>query len=116
MDDAPLKFDTSEENFEVGGESNRFDLPELGMVFLTRLYVSDRSTAAWFDVQRDGKIGYHEAQVVELDFDSNVKRVKFHFYKLSSDRDEWVDVGSPRIAPHVSAASLLNCESIPNDV
>jgi hypothetical protein len=55
---------------------------------------------AWFDVQREGKIGYSEAQVVELDFNSNVKRVKFTFYRLKSDRDEWVEVGSPRIAPH----------------
>ena len=34
--------------------------------------------------------------------DSNVKRVKFTFYRLKSDRDEWVEVGSPRIAPHHS--------------
>lgn len=53
-------------------------------------------------MQREGKIGYSEAQVVELDFDSNVRRVKFTFYRLSNDRDEWVEVGSPRIAPHVS--------------
>ena len=59
-------------------------------------------STAWFDVQREGKVGYHEAQVVEVDFRSNVKRVKFHFYKISSDRDEWIEVGSPRIAPHVS--------------
>lgn len=56
----------------------------------------------WFDVQREGKIGYHEATVAEVDFDSNVKRVKFHFWRLSSDRDEWIEVGSPRIAPHHS--------------
>jgi len=74
MDDAPIKFD-SNQNFEVG---------------------------AWFDVQREGKIGYSEAQVVELDFNSNVKRVKFTFYRLKNDRDEWVEVGSPRIAPHHS--------------
>ncbi len=59
-------------------------------------------SSAWFDVQREGKIGYSEAQVVELDLDSNVKRVKFTFYRLKSDRDEWVEVGSPRIAPHHS--------------
>ena len=58
--------------------------------------------AAWFDVQRDGKVGYSEAQVVELDLNSTVKRVKFTFYRLKSDRDEWVEVGSPRIAPHHS--------------
>lgn len=58
---------------------------------------------AWFDVQREGKQGYHEAQVIELDLESNVRRVKFHFWKLSCDRDEWVEIGSPRIAPHVSS-------------
>lgn len=47
-------------------------------------------------------MGYHEAQVVELDLESNVKRIKFHFWKLPTDRDEWIAVGSPRIAPHVS--------------
>lgn len=58
-------------------------------------------------MQREGKIGYSEAQVVELDFDSNVRRVKFTFYRLSNDRDEWVEVGSPRIAPHVSPRCFL---------
>lgn len=58
-------------------------------------------------MQREGKIGYSEAQVVELDFDSNVRRVKFTFYRLSNDRDEWVEVGSPRIAPHVSPRRFL---------
>ena len=74
MSDAPIKFDQDEE-FNIG---------------------------VWFDVQREGKVGYYEAQVVELDLESNIKRVKFHFWKLSSDRDEWVDIGSPRIAPHHS--------------
>jgi hypothetical protein len=59
-------------------------------------------SAVWFDVQREGKNGYHEAQVIELDLESNIRRAKFHFWKLSSDRDEWVEIGSPRIAPHVS--------------
>lgn len=58
-------------------------------------------------MQREGKIGYSEAQVVELDFDSTVRRVKFTFYRLSNDRDEWVEVGSPRIAPHVSPRCFL---------
>ncbi len=61
----------------------------------------------WFDVQREGRRGYHEAQVIELDLESNIRRVKFHFWKLSSDRDEWVEIGSPRIAPHVS--SVIFC-------
>eukprot|EP00571_Detonula_confervacea_P014493 CAMPEP_0172307760 /NCGR_PEP_ID=MMETSP1058-20130122/8537_1 /TAXON_ID=83371 /ORGANISM="Detonula confervacea, Strain CCMP 353" /LENGTH=3131 /DNA_ID=CAMNT_0013020015 /DNA_START=168 /DNA_END=9563 /DNA_ORIENTATION=+ len=75
MEDAPVKFDTNDEHFEVG---------------------------VWFDVQREGKVGYHEAQVIDVDFESNVKRIKFHFWKLSSDRDAWVEVGSPKIAPHHS--------------
>ncbi|KAL7541614.1 hypothetical protein ACHAXR_011069, partial [Thalassiosira sp. AJA248-18] len=75
MEDAPIKFDTKDYTFEVG---------------------------VWFDVQREGKVGYHEAQVVDVDFKSNVKRVKFHFWRLGNDRDEWIDVGSPKIAPHHS--------------
>lgn len=63
---------------------------------------SDLRYVAWFDVQREGKVGYHEAQVIEVDLEANVKRIKFHFWKLPSDRDEWIVVGSPRIAPHVS--------------
>ncbi|KAL3795774.1 hypothetical protein ACHAW5_007687 [Stephanodiscus triporus] len=74
MGDAPIKFDSHEE-LEIG---------------------------VWFDVQREGKNGYHEAQVIELDLESNIRRAKFHFWKLSSDRDEWVEIGSPRIAPHHS--------------
>jgi hypothetical protein len=64
-------------------------------------------SAVWFDVQRDGKVGYHEAQVAEMDFNSAVKRVKFHFWRLSNASDEWIEVGSPRIAPHVSSISYL---------
>ncbi|KAL7473776.1 hypothetical protein ACHAXS_014443 [Conticribra weissflogii] len=75
MNDAPIKFDTTETSFDIG---------------------------AWFDVRREGKVGYSEAQVVELDFNSNVKRVKFHFYKTKSEMDEWIEIGSPRIAPHHS--------------
>ena len=75
------------------------------------------SFAVWFDVQTDGKVGYHEAQVIEMDFNSAVKRVKFHFWRLSNASDEWVEVGSPRIAPHVSistiAAVLHNRETYP---
>jgi hypothetical protein len=64
-------------------------------------------SAVWFDVQRDGKVGYHEAQVAEMDLNSAVKRVKFHFWRLSNASDEWIEVGSPRIAPHVSSMSYL---------
>ena len=34
-----------------------------------------------------------------MDFSGSVKRIMFHFAKTSSDRDEWVEFGSPRIAP-----------------
>ena len=36
--------------------------------------------------------------VVDLDFEGNSKRVKFHFPKLHLKFDEWVDISSPRLA------------------
>ena len=59
--------------------------------------------ADWFLVHRQGKLEY--GQVIEMDFDSEVKRVKFHFWKLSEDHDEWIELGSPRIAPNVSESN-----------
>lgn len=47
---------------------------------------------------------YKRAQVIEVDSKSNPKRVKFHFWRLSNDQNEWVDVKSPRIAPSVSTS------------
>ena len=58
---------------------------------------------AWFDVLRESEIGYREAKVIDVDFKSNLKRVKFHFWHLKKDQDEWIEIGSPRVAPHVSA-------------
>jgi mbt repeat len=54
---------------------------------------------ARFDVQRSDKKNYSVATVVKVDFSGAVKRIMFHFAKTSSDRDEWVEFGSPRIAP-----------------
>jgi hypothetical protein len=34
-----------------------------------------------------------------VDFSGSVKRIMFHYAKTSSDRDEWVEFGSSRIAP-----------------
>jgi hypothetical protein len=36
---------------------------------------------------------------VKVDFSGSVKRIMFHYAKTSSDRDEWVEFGSSRIAP-----------------
>ena len=102
MGDAPIKFDTNDENFKVGGA-----LLCLFLLSCMCQHSANIFTSAWFDVQREGKVGYHEAQVVELDLVSNVKRIKFHFWKLPNDRDEWIAVGSPRIAPHVSKFTLI---------
>ena len=67
------------------------------------LILSDTYTD-WFLVHRQGRLEY--GQVVEMDFDSKVKRVKFHFMNLSEDHDEWIELGSPRIAPNVSESSI----------
>lgn len=50
-------------------------------------------------MQRSDKKGFSIATVIEMDFSDSSKRVKFHFAKTSSDRDEWVEFGSSRIAP-----------------
>lgn len=34
-----------------------------------------------------------------MDFSGSIKRIMFHYAKTSSDRDEWVEFGSSRIAP-----------------
>jgi hypothetical protein len=54
---------------------------------------------ARFDVQRSDKDAFSVASVVKVDFSGSVKRILFHFAKTSSDRDEWVEFESPRIAP-----------------
>lgn len=52
-----------------------------------------------FDVQRSKKNKFTVATVKLVDFSGSVKRILFHFAKTSSERDEWVEFGSPRIAP-----------------
>ena len=48
---------------------------------------------------------YLQAEVIETDFDTNVKRVHFHYLRLKRQHDEWIEVGSPRIAPFNSFTS-----------
>ena len=67
-------------------------------VLLTIKFVGKLETAR-FDVQRSDKNVFSIANVVKVDFSGSVKRIMFHFAKTSSDRDEWVEFGSPRIAP-----------------
>jgi hypothetical protein len=55
--------------------------------------------SARFDVQRSDKVNYSSATVIKKDFSGSVKRIMFHFAKTSSDRDEWIEFKSPRIAP-----------------
>ena len=61
------------------------------------LFVS--RAAARFDVQRSKKSKFTIATVRLVDFSGSVKRILFHFAKTSAERDEWVEFGSPRIAP-----------------
>jgi hypothetical protein len=49
-------------------------------------------------VKRSDKDVFSVASVVKVDFSGSVKRIMFHFAKTSSDRDEWVEFESPRIA------------------
>jgi len=75
--------------------------------------------AARFDVQRSKKSKFSIATVRLVDFSGSVKRILFHFTKTSSERDEWVEFGSPRIAPLYSkvprkiSKSKGKTESIP---
>lgn len=75
--------------------------------------------AARFDVQRSKKSKFSIATVRLVDFSGSVKRILFHFTKTSSARDEWVEFGSPRIAPLYSkvprkiSKSKSKTESIP---
>lgn len=57
---------------------------------------------ARFDVKRTTKGAgekYSVATVTHIDFSGSIKRIKFHFSKTSSDADEWIPLGSDRIAP-----------------
>jgi hypothetical protein len=50
---------------------------------------------------RSGKAKFYSAVIVGVDVELDVaKRVKIHFPKTSSKFDEWIEVGSNRIAPH----------------
>jgi hypothetical protein len=54
---------------------------------------------ARFDVRR-GNNKFAEAVIVETDFSAADKQAKFHFLRISKERDEWIDIRSSRIAPH----------------
>ena len=66
---------------------------------------------ARFDVQRSDKNVYSIATVVKVDFSGSVKRIMFHYAKTSSDRDEWVEFGSSRIAPLYSKVPRKGIDS-----
>jgi mbt repeat len=66
---------------------------------------------ARFDVQRSDKDKYSIATVTKVDFSGSVKRIMFHFAKTSSDRDEWIEFGSPRIAPVYSKVPKKSVKS-----
>jgi hypothetical protein len=58
-----------------------------------------------FDVKRSDRDAFSVATVTKVDFSGTTKRIMFHFAKTSSDRDEWVEFGSSRIAPLYSIVS-----------
>lgn len=63
---------------------------------------------ARFDVLRSGKDYFSTGEVVNVDYSGSVKRVLFHFPKTKALYDEWLEIGSPRIAP-------LNTKQDPNN-
>jgi hypothetical protein len=54
---------------------------------------------AKFDVRRSDKDHYTLACVTRVDFVGTQKKIRFHFAKSSTCRDEWIEFGSDRIAP-----------------
>ena len=63
-----------------------------------------------------GKEVFSKGTVVETDFSSEIKRAKFHFYKMQSKHDEWIPINSPRIAPYMSYTRLVPIEKASNKV
>lgn len=74
------------------------------MIFVV-FALSYSPVAARFDVRRSDQEKYTVATVVKVDFSGSLKRVFFHFLRSVSDRDEWVPLGSDRIAPLHSRSS-----------
>lgn len=99
---------SEEANFYVGGmwltECACRDVMLLFCDILTVLtFVSLFS--ARFDVQRTGRTNYCVGAVTKFDFSGNTKRIMFHFQHTTSNADEWIEFGSPRIAPLYSQVS-----------
>ncbi|GAX25234.1 hypothetical protein FisN_5Lh316 [Fistulifera solaris] len=72
---------------------------------------------ARFDVRRHDKEKYEVGVVSKVDFSGKIKRIQFHFPKLSRKFDEWIDFGSERIArlhthvPKKAKHSILQTQS-----
>lgn len=60
------------------------------------------SIVARFDVRRSDKQHFSTAIVSKVDSSGEKTRIKFHFAKTSTCRDEWIDIGSDRIAVYGS--------------
>jgi hypothetical protein len=65
---------------------------------------------ARFDVFRKGthSSGWTIGDVIKFDFIGHPKRIQFHFAKTSHDKDEWIEFGSPRIAPLFTKVQMNN--------
>lgn len=71
---------------------------------------ADFTIGARFDVLRTNRAKKKiccTGIVIDLDLSGATKRVKFHFAKVAAKFDEWIDVGSPRIAPLNSTQSIV---------
>ena len=75
---------------------------------------------ARFDVIRRNKHKHYEGIIVDTDFNSSIKRVKFHFPRVNKKFDEWIELPSNRIAPlgtHTSrpVAKIARTPGVKND-
>jgi hypothetical protein len=77
--------------------------------------------SARFDVRRHDKEKYEVGVVTKVDFSGKIKRIQFHFPKLSRKFDEWIDFGSERIArlhthvPKKAKRTILQTQSDDHD-
>ena len=75
----------------------------------------------WRDVYCIKNLVFYEAKIVAVKPPTNeneLGKVKFHFKGWNSNLDEWIDAGSPRIAPHNTCAITVKDKKtlLPKDI
>lgn len=105
-----------ESSFRIGSkylEGTFFLLVKFGFNSYSAVFPTSKDR---FDVLRSDRNQYCIATVTKVDFSGLIKRIMFHYRKTSSDRDEWIEFGSPRIAPLHSRVPKKKAKLSPNAV